>query len=46
MLPGEEGPAVAALPDELAGVHNGEDPGQPPRELAARIYGRLGIGWS
>ena len=40
----EEGLAVAALLDELAGVYNGEDLGQPTRELAARIYDRLGIG--
>ncbi len=33
---------MAALHDELAGVYDGEDPGQPPRELAARIYGRRG----
>jgi hypothetical protein len=40
----EEGLAVAALLDELAGVYNGEDFGQLARELAVRSCGRLGIG--
>jgi hypothetical protein len=44
VLSEEEGPAVAALLDELAGVHGGEDPGQLARELAVRIYDGLGLG--
>ena len=44
VLSEEEGLAVAALLDELAGVYNGEDLGQLARELAVRIYNRLGIG--
>jgi hypothetical protein len=44
VLSEEEGLAVAALLDELAGVYNGEDLGQLACELAVRIYDRLGIG--
>jgi hypothetical protein len=44
VLSEEEGLAVAALLDELAGVYNGEDLGQLARELAVRIYDRLGVG--
>ncbi len=38
-----EATAVAALLDELAGVYTGEDLGELARELAVRIYDRLGI---
>src|SRR6266508_3051985 len=38
-----EATAVAALFDELAGVYPGEDLGELARELAVRIYDRLGI---
>lgn len=44
VLSEEEGLAVAALLDELAGVCNGEDLGQLARELAVRTYDRLSIG--
>jgi hypothetical protein len=39
---GEAG-AVAALLDELSGVYRGEPLGQLARELAVRLYDRLGI---
>jgi hypothetical protein len=44
VLSGEEGLAVAALLDELAGVCNGEDLGRLARGLAVRSYGRIGTG--
>jgi hypothetical protein len=40
----EEGLAVAALLDDLAGVYNGEDLGQLGRKFAVRIYDRLSTG--
>ncbi|SHG18249.1 hypothetical protein SAMN05443575_1603 [Jatrophihabitans endophyticus] len=43
LLTDEEGQAVAALLDELAGVYPREDLGRLARELAVRINDRLGI---
>lgn len=39
----QEAQAVAALLDELAGVYREEDLGHFARELAVRIYDRLGL---
>ena len=43
LLSSEEGQAVAALLDELAGVYRNEDLGRLARTLAVRINDRLGI---
>ena len=43
LLSSEEGQAVAALLDELAGVYRDEDLGRLARTLAVRINDRLGI---
>ncbi|MEV0169103.1 hypothetical protein [Nonomuraea fuscirosea] len=43
LLAAGEAEAVAALLDELAARHPGEDLGRLARELAVRLYDRMGL---